>query len=508
MKNSKKVKCKNSRNKVIQEKGLASFFSKANKKGITLIALIITIIVLLILAGVSIATLAGDNGVLTKATKAKEETRRAEADDAIRLIANEWQIERHKSDRKTLEEFLNGKVPSELDKVTKNADGSYTVEVNGYKGTIGADGILVGDITKAGTTEDTPPSEEIEFDQAKADSMLDNTENIDVTTSDGKFKLPAGFKVAGDSGETIDEGIVVEDRTGNQFVWIPVSKENFETEFVRRAGYEDGSIQDISSYGEADGTGNNSKIEEIDSIKNEAKAMYDSVKNNGGFYIGRYETGFEGDSPKTNYTYYETKTEANVATEVAKLVVKKGAQVYNHVPWGAKMNDISATNNGSDTNPKFVIGAVELARKFASVKGYNTNKVHSTLCYGVQWDTALNFIDPGYTGYAKDSTGMGWYYDNYNSTSDGNTESNPNYITGTDLKYSAEPNVIKNKQKNIYDMAGNVREWTMEAYNANVRAVRGGYYNWTGTSHPASYRYRNHPSYNFEYVGFRLALYL
>ena len=47
-----------------------------------------------------------------------------------------------------MEEFLNGKVPSELSKVTKNADGSYTVEVNGYKGTIDADGFLVGEIQK------------------------------------------------------------------------------------------------------------------------------------------------------------------------------------------------------------------------------------------------------------------------------------------------------------------------------------------------------------------------
>ena len=59
-------------------------------KGITLIALVITIIVLLILAAVSIATLTGENGILTQANKAKEETRGANVDETIQL----WKIEK------------------------------------------------------------------------------------------------------------------------------------------------------------------------------------------------------------------------------------------------------------------------------------------------------------------------------------------------------------------------------------------------------------------------------
>ena len=59
---------------------------KKEESGITLIALIITIIVLLILAGVSIATLTGENGILTKASKAKEETKIAEYKEALELI--------------------------------------------------------------------------------------------------------------------------------------------------------------------------------------------------------------------------------------------------------------------------------------------------------------------------------------------------------------------------------------------------------------------------------------
>lgn len=59
-----------------------------NQKGITLIALVITIIVLLILAGVSIAMLTGENGLLTQANNSKAETVKAEAIERINLALN------------------------------------------------------------------------------------------------------------------------------------------------------------------------------------------------------------------------------------------------------------------------------------------------------------------------------------------------------------------------------------------------------------------------------------
>ena len=79
-------------------------------KGITLIALVITIIVLLILAGVTIATLTGDNGILTKATAAKEETRAAEVEERVNLWKSEKEASNYtngtvKEDEELLEEM-------------------------------------------------------------------------------------------------------------------------------------------------------------------------------------------------------------------------------------------------------------------------------------------------------------------------------------------------------------------------------------------------------------------
>ena len=76
---------------------------KYGKKGITLIALVITIIVLLILAGVTIAALSGDNGILQNAARAKEESEKAEIIEQIRLDISDKQIENQGSI--SIEEF-------------------------------------------------------------------------------------------------------------------------------------------------------------------------------------------------------------------------------------------------------------------------------------------------------------------------------------------------------------------------------------------------------------------
>ena len=312
---------------------------------------------------------------------------------------------------------------------------------------------------------------EDELEKSKDSSMFYKEENTSIKVKDGEFILPAGFKVSEDTGETIDEGIVVEDIERNQFVWIPVDTENFETEFVRIEGYANGKLQEfLTDCGEANRMGINEKIEESIITQNEAKAMYESVEKNKGFYIGRYETGIN-----TN----------------GEAIIKKGAKVYNNVKWSSDEESNSSTSNEDK-------GAVELARGFSDSNNYLTAK--STLIYGVQWDEVMKYLenieneDGNLTKYIQDSTKKGWYSSN----------SNENKELQTGIDFETE----KNKVKNIYDLAGNVYEWTMEAYKNDKRIIRGGCYVNTGYGAPASNRYEQEPTYTNNYIGFRIALYL
>ena len=122
-----------------------------NQRGITLIALVITIIVLLILAGVSIAMLTGDNGILTNSTKAKAQNELGTAKDQIALAANEALTDYYAgiyASNNTTGEYDNAavvtavkkaikdeKVVSTVTKTTNNLDdgNTFTLECNGWK---------------------------------------------------------------------------------------------------------------------------------------------------------------------------------------------------------------------------------------------------------------------------------------------------------------------------------------------------------------------------------------
>ena len=294
------------------------------------------------------------------------------------------------------------------------------------------------------------------------------------TVVDG-VTIPEGFYHV--AGTTVDTGLVISDvegddldntKQGNQFVWVPV---NYD-EFVRREGYSNGSLQSrLSDCGEADSIGTNSKVTETATTQIEAREMYASVKEHGGFYIGRYEAGKDSNG---------------------NVVVKKGADVYNEIQWSANGNNMQETEGTTG-------GAVELARNFDTVNHYTS--VISTLVYGVQWDAVMkwmeNISNPNVSGktYIQDSTGMGWYSNNSGSTV---------HQTGTDVE-SNKSNCVNN----IYDLAGNVYEWTMESYTTYYRVIRGGGYASTGAGNPASCRNSHvYPSSSNDSIGFRLTLYL
>ena len=437
-------------------------FDRNSTKGITLITLVVTIIVLLILAGVSIAALSGPNGLVKRANEAKTETGKAGAEEKV-----EVEVLRSFDNRGSLStELLNENLKNVqgLTSGTPITGFPATVVVDGYNVTIDGNGKVTveGETTNPGEPNPpTPPA----GDTAKPGEIVTggNTEYTDET---GTAVIPEGFAVVTDP-DKIENGLVISDKPnddmnntagGNQFVWVPVSKENFETEFVR---------QDFGKQNIADDNFINTKPEDgkyyettptstdllgtSQTTINEVTKMYTSVKQNGGFYIGRYETGKEG-----------TDT----------LVIKKNATVYNNVKWGNSMTDETG-------------GAVEKARGMYPGK--------STLCYGVQWDAIMRWIskDSNLSQYLTDSTGKGNYKDEDSTNNPAKTGSNPEC-----------------QMKNIYDMAGNVWEWTMEAYNTYDRVFKGGSYSNTSSDRPVTNRNNDLPGSSYGSFGFRVALYV
>ena len=444
---------------------------KSKQKGITLIALVITIIVLLILAGVSIASLTGENGILTRADTARKETAKQSAKEQVQIEVLGSIGESGKVDIESLNKNLKNVQglkykDAELSESNKIESLPAKIKIDEYDVEIEENGEIVVNEIKVG--EKVTGSNEIYANNGTA------VIPVGFTIVPGLDDVSQGLVISDDPNDTeINKDNIV--ANGNQFVWIPVDKTTFETRFKRTVGYKEGKIQTdypFTNFGEVNGTGTNEKMTESNTTKQEAIDMYASVKRNGGFYIGRYEAGKEGET----------------------VVCKKGVTAYNNIIWGTSM-----TEAGEE-------GAVYESRKFANDKGYTS--VVSTLCYGVQWDAALNFIDPNYIteevngqpncqdgSYVKDSTGKGNYDEDANNNK---WKGNPTE-TGKLPEYA---------EKNIYDMAGNLLEWTMESYYTNNRVTRGGSYGNTGSNHPVSLRYYGSTTYTDSYCSFRPTLYV
>ena len=409
---------------------------------------------LLILAGVTIATLTGENGILTRASEASEKTKQANAEEQVQLavvasIGTDGNVnleDLNKELEKIGAYYNENPISTEAGNENKIAEGDLpaTVTLDGQEVTISISGdVVLGGKIKEYTDEGVPIPNGFYY--------VGGTKDTGVVISDN-FNDENVYQNA-------ENGIVGTKLQGNQFVWVPVTYSDFQ----RYEGYYDGSLDSmLSSCGEADSTGRNSDFTESTNTQAEARNMYASVQTYGGFYVGRYEAGNDN----------------------GKVVEKQGINVYNNVKWSAngEMQETTGTTGG----------AVELARNFDTTNNYIS--VTSTLIYGVQWDAIMQWIDLAYkTGtYASDSfvansEGQGYY----NASAPTTTGSSDDYAV-----------------KNIYDLAGNVAEWTMESYNASFRVYRGGFYGITGSYGPASSRSNDYPSYSYDILGFRVTLYL
>ena len=212
------------------------------------------------------------------------------------------------------------------------------------------------------------------------------------------------------------------------------------------------------------GIGAKTTHEFLNQLEKEFNNMVASVEKYGGFYIGRYETGnINQDTP----------------------VIQKGNTNISSQTW------------------------YNMYKRCKNIKGANTN-VETGMIWGNQWDRTLMWlIETGSKTkeqIADDSTSWGNYYNatfeyvnSSGSTATKNEGSSTRIPTGS-AEYT--------KANNIYDLVGNVRDWTMEAGSTYGRVYRGGSYSGIGYSYPADYRNDVYPTSSDYNYGCRSALYI
>ena len=432
---------------------------KEAQKGITLIALVITIIVLLILAGVSIAMLTGQNGILTQANNAKNETELASAKEKVELAVI-GAISQTRDGTLTVgklrTELANygGTVEGDTFPVTATVDGkSFTVDAN-------------GNVTSAGSSDQTPTEH-----GTLGTVTGSETKNTTVKDSLGnQVVVPAGFKVVNKDANVTD-GIVVEDvshsaTAGSQFVWIPVgdvikdSAGNKETITLGRYDFDDKGNATAYSGSCTEDTATNHNSEYKNTIAKDIEDFKNKVNNiTHGYYIGRYEARDKS----------ATSARTSSSVETNQLVCTANNYVYNWI-----------------TQPK----AAELSRGM-----YSDSNFESDLMNSYAWDTAVYFLQKFDNRENKDSLTP---YSQQTSLNDSLASQGTNNLSDT-----SKQDVICN----VYDMASNYTELTTETsrYSGYPCTPRGG-----GCGVSVGYpSYRDSVSSGISnYVSFRSLLYM
>lgn len=415
-----------------------------NAKGITLIALVITIVVLVILAGVAINLSLSNNGIFNRAKQAREDYKHATNEEQSGLANVE----------KAMDEIAGGSTtnpPVEKSEIEKSRD--------------------------AGTYMTTPTT------------LKDSNENL--------IKVPEGFKIAQDSGINVTEGIVIEDNDiidgignnrGNQYVWIPVGTG------IKKS---DGTVVDITlgRYTFADGTNDkasdgttvlakgtpilqqsaenyadevliepyykelvtsrtgvaSSGTDGLNTTALNLKSFIDSVKANGGYYIARYEAS------------YGTDGKANSKVSIGKPVKSNTTTKTEGMLW----NFITQIDSATASRNLYTTATTDLINSYA-------------------WDTAIVYIQnfSGDTGYSRQNSK--------------NTELSNTGVNGDEVCK------INDMASNNFEWTTEYSTHT-DRYGSHC-TFRGGYYNISSIY--TSYRDNNTSTVSGMSYTFRLTLYM
>ena len=390
-------------------------------EGITLVALIITIVVMLILVAVSVNVIIKSNLIGT-AEKTVNKYKTASEEEA-----NGGVIEIDGKKYNSIEDYMAGK-----EKLPDIKAGERATANSNYKGAVIPKGFTVSGIS---TEQD-----------------VDNGLVI--------YDIPEGTTPDWSNPDSVKTKY-------NQFVWIPVEVKSTDTEdniasFYRSAWAENASTGGerttglSTNYTEPYSYDTTNNYDQTNGIADQITELTKSIYKYGGFYIGRYEAGTA--APRTSGS-----------SQTEEFVVQQDKYPYIYITWGKSMSDVSE-------------GAVYLCNNLYSSTNTNYGAT-SMLCSGVSWDSMLDFVKDS-SHSVTDSATWGNYYNSetykvYRGSLYSNSGwSTANTTTGTEVTKNSSVLLTtgateRNSSKNIYDVAGNCWERTTESDSSSYRVDRG-----------------------------------
>ena len=439
--------------------------TKKNIRGITLIALVITVIVLLILAGVTIAALSGDNGILTRAKEAKEKTEQAQEDESKTLANMEKILESYKLENVNMADTNPaGAMPSDAE-------------------------ILENDANKGIAIKDRNNNEWVWVEVPKTtvftDLTIDTTQELtEQNYTDIKNKLIAYAGVYRKGSTTQNENWTDEWYAKDGSTLVTASTSNL-TETHKKLTNGCGLTYD----------------EYTTAYQNMLKSIY----TYGGFWIGRYEAGIEGTTTETTNT--RTSASERISIGVSpKAISQKDAIPYNYIYCSEAQALAKEMSPNSNYTSSLMFGIQwDLVCKLLEVKGkLATADINSdSIKWGNYENAQIENITSGKYAVYKNSELGTW-------TQISGTYTKPNTSPEYDTLLSTGISEYT-KKMNIYDFAGNEWEWTLEKTSNvdNPCAYRGGNYNNSSTNLPVSGRGGNDTTYGYSsFIGFRPTIYL